>query len=165
MHPFSVLAQGEATPEAAKEANKAQRMLSSAGVLQSLGASTTGAVGISPSKKSNRGGGAKPPPRFALMRFVAPDGDQQRQGEDATAASAKTKTAPADKGTVLAVESGTPGTESGTAIGTFQRGDLVEFAVVGRRGLGGGQRGSQGQGAQLRVGTVSLLQTGALPCR
>lgn len=58
--------------------------------------------------------------------------------------------------------------DSGVSSSLYQRGDLVEFEVFARRALGGvgggGQRG-QGQGPQLRVGKVSLLEKCGLKCR
>lgn len=152
-------AQDSSAREAEKEASKAQRMLSLAGIRvapvpQDAASSTSNSVAQQPpssasslllnpnvafpSKRRSRGGGGaapKGPPRFSVLRFLATTGEGVTQGA-----------APGD----------VPQESEDVAAVSYGRGDLVEFTVVARRG--------QRQQSQ-RVGDVSLLRKAGLPCR
>lgn len=169
------LAEGAAAEESSareaekeKEASKAQRMLSLAGIRvasvpqdgdSSLSESiaqnqqppssasplllTPNGVSSSAKRRSSRGGtgaAAKGPPRFSLLRFLA--------STEVVAA------AEGDAAATTAIAGA--GAEGGAAAVSYGRGDLVQFTVVARRG--------QRQQSQ-RVGNVSLLKKAALPCR
>lgn len=157
-----------------QEASKAQRMLSSAGLglrapytmdsRQRIGitcadktsvagdstqeASSSSASGPSYSRK---GRGPKGPSPFAIMRFMVPHSNR-------TSTTAIISEAGHDFEEPSAILEGIPG---------FERGDLVEFSVLARRGL------RQGQGHQraahhlstLRANKVSMLKKGGLRCR
>lgn len=156
--------------EAEKEANKAQRMLSLAGirVTSDAASSLTNSAaqqqqppssssppllnlnGVSPTKRrSSRGRGgtaSKGPPRFSILRFLA-----TIEGEGVVAPAAATAANGEDVPTTATAGAGA---EVGAI--SYGRGDLVEFTVVARRG--------QRQQSQ-RVENVSLLTKAALPCR
>lgn len=149
---------------------------------------STGAVGSAPVVEKNglkSGVHHRGPPRYALMRFVAQysrDGDQQpRVGDNmeggavgsGQSCSASQEQAVPSASTCTSAENSPACTATiGDAVDgglvSFERGDVVEFTVVARRvlgGGGGGQRGGTGQGPQLRVGSVSLLEKAGIKCR
>lgn len=147
---------------------------------------SAGAVGKAPVVEKNgfktvhhRG-----PPRYALMRFVTQDsrdeelrvvGDEMEIGEGRSgqSCSASHELAVASASTCTSAEdvpacTATTGDAVDCGLVSLERGDVVEFTVIARRVLGGGggmQRGGNGQGPQLRVGSVSLLEKAGIKCR
>lgn len=108
--------------------------------------------GVSPAKKVR---GVRGPTAFAVLRFMLPEVDLGTEESGGCDEVASLSTSDSNgSGAVSAVSA------------VFERGDMVEFTVVGRRGprqAAGHQKG--GHHPALRVEKVALVRKAWLPCR